>query len=166
MTSTAGWFSDQRRQGRIKNSSICANWLTVCIITVNTQHVHVNTLSFNSVLFYFLQDFLLIAWCSDYAFVSCESKYHRECSSQYTRKAGWMKKVFFFCCLFSVNLSIEQLFSAGIVRIVTSFVPFNRHGHFPYWRLAIRRTPILAGTDRGCSSKISFKNAAENGIQI
>ena len=141
--SLAGWFSDQRRQGAIKNSSICANWLTVCIITVNTQHVHVNTLSFNSVLFYFLQDFLLIAWCSDYAFVNCESKYHRECSSQYTRKVGWMKKVFFFCCLFSVNLSIEQLFSAGIVRNVTSFVPFNRHGHFPYWRLAIRRTPIL-----------------------
>ena len=54
-----------------------------------------------------------------------------------------MKKVFFFCCLFSVNLSMEQLFSAGIVRIVTPFVPFNLHGHFPYWRLAIRRTPIL-----------------------
>ena len=106
--SLAGWFSDQRRQGTIKNSSICANWLTVCIITVNTQHVHVNTLSFNSVLFYLLQDFLLIAWCSDYAFVNCESKYHRECSSQYTRKAGWMKKVFFFCCLFSVILSIEH----------------------------------------------------------
>ena len=93
-------------------SSICANWLTVYIVTVNTQHVHVNTLSFNSVLFYFLQDFQLIAWCSDYAFVSCESKYHRECSSQYTRKAGWMKKVFFFCCLFSVNLSKDHSCSA------------------------------------------------------
>ena len=32
------------------------------MITVNTKHVHVNSLSFNSVLFYFLQDFQLIAW--------------------------------------------------------------------------------------------------------
>ena len=32
------------------------------------------------------------------AFVSCESRYHQEC--RYTRKAGWMKKVFFFPCLF------------------------------------------------------------------
>ena len=46
--------------------SICANWLTVHIITVNRKHVHVNSLSFNSVLFYFLQDFQLIAWSSDY----------------------------------------------------------------------------------------------------
>ena len=46
--------------------SICANWLTVHIITVNRKHVQVNSLSFNSVLFYFLQDFQLIAWCSDY----------------------------------------------------------------------------------------------------
>ena len=54
----AVWFSDQRKQGTIKYYfAICANWLTVYIITVNTQHVHVNTLSFNSVLFYFLQDF-------------------------------------------------------------------------------------------------------------
>ena len=44
-----------------------------------------------------------------------------ECRSQYTRKDGWMKKVVFFSCLFSVNLSIEQ-FSVGIVRFVTSFI--------------------------------------------
>ena len=88
-------------------SSICANWLTVYIITVNTQHVQVNTLSFNSVLFYFLQDFQLIAWCSDNAFVSCESKYHQECSFQYTRKAGWMKKVYIFLFLFIFRKSFD-----------------------------------------------------------
>ena len=76
-------------------------------------------------------------------------------------KKGWMDEEGIFLLLFIfVSLSIEELFSAGIVRIVTSFVPFNRHGHFPYWRLPIPRTPILEQIE------VVQANAAENGIRI
>ena len=36
------------------------------------------------------------------AFISCESRYHQECRSQYTRKVVWMKKVFFSSFLFTL----------------------------------------------------------------
>ena len=106
--------------------------------------MHVNTLSFNSVLFYF------------FAGLSVNSVMLRLCVRQLriqipprmqfsVHKKGWMDEKGIFLLLFIFGKSFErsQLFSAGIVRIVTSFVPFNRHCHFPYWRLAIRRTLIL-----------------------
>lgn len=54
------------------------------------------------------------------AFVSCESRYHQECRSRYTRKAGWMKKVFLFSCLFIFQS--KSYLARGFLGIVASLV--------------------------------------------